>query len=255
MDAAPAEIDLSRSLSRAIAEAVREELARRRISRQRLADDARISISTLEKALSGRRPFTLATTIRLEQALGRSLRGGGKAAPVAAPVSGLAPDGLGSYSHEAIGWLEGDYLTLRPSFEEAGAIFAYRTEIRWDETVSGLVFREAAREDIAFTQKGSVSLPTQSGLVYLVTNEHGQFRLAILSRPTIRGEMYGLLTTLHAGMGTHLTPASVALALVPLNAWPEPAYGKLMPGHPLHGAYRVHLDRLINQGFARFLPT
>ena len=60
--------------SRTIAAAVREEIARRRISRQYLADMARISISTLEKALSDRRPFTLATTIRLEEALGRKLR-------------------------------------------------------------------------------------------------------------------------------------------------------------------------------------
>ena len=36
-----------------IAHKVREELARRRISRRALADMARISISTLEKALSG----------------------------------------------------------------------------------------------------------------------------------------------------------------------------------------------------------
>ena len=57
-----------------IAAAIREELARRRISRQFLADEARISISTLEKALSGRRAFTLATTIRLEEALGIRLR-------------------------------------------------------------------------------------------------------------------------------------------------------------------------------------
>lgn len=58
-----AEADLSTEQSQAIAARVREELARRRISRQQLADDARISISTLEKALAGRRPFTLATKI------------------------------------------------------------------------------------------------------------------------------------------------------------------------------------------------
>ena len=65
---------LSDEQSRAVAIRVREELARRRISRQHLADQAKISISTLEKALSGRRPFTLATTIRLEEALSVALR-------------------------------------------------------------------------------------------------------------------------------------------------------------------------------------
>ena len=66
--------NLSDQQSRLIASQIREELARRRISRRGLADLAKISISTLEKALSGRRPFTLATIIRLEQALSISLR-------------------------------------------------------------------------------------------------------------------------------------------------------------------------------------
>ena len=42
--------DLTSEQSRAIASLVREEIARRRISRQYLADEAKISISTLEKA-------------------------------------------------------------------------------------------------------------------------------------------------------------------------------------------------------------
>jgi ribosome-binding protein aMBF1 (putative translation factor) len=80
-----------------IARKVREELARRRISRQALADMARISISTLEKALSGRRAFTLATVIRLEEALGTTLRGqvaamrGGRSSGSKGPMSLFGP--------------------------------------------------------------------------------------------------------------------------------------------------------------------
>ena len=47
-------------------DSIREELARRRMSRRGLADLAKISISTLEKVLSGRRPFTLADLSREE---------------------------------------------------------------------------------------------------------------------------------------------------------------------------------------------
>src|SRR5579872_6294052 len=130
--------DLSAPESRALARRVREELARRRISRQRLADQAKISLSTLEKALAGSRPFTLATLIRLEQALGAALR------PTTSG-SGQAPDALGAYTRAAASWLEGDYLTLRPSFEDTEAIYAYRTVIAWDEAAACLVFREAAR--------------------------------------------------------------------------------------------------------------
>src|SRR5262245_65781530 len=85
---------------RAPAAIVLEELARRRLSRQQLAEQARISLSTLEKALSGRRPFTLATMVRLEQALGVSLREQTDSAsiPKATSPPELAPDELGSYA-------------------------------------------------------------------------------------------------------------------------------------------------------------
>ncbi|MBR7518250.1 helix-turn-helix transcriptional regulator, partial [Mycobacterium tuberculosis] len=65
---------LSERQNQAVATKIREEMARRRVSRQYLADQAKISLSTLEKALSGHRPFTLATTNRLEEALGMRLR-------------------------------------------------------------------------------------------------------------------------------------------------------------------------------------
>src|SRR6476646_2642487 len=102
---------LSAEQSRQIAETIREEIARRHISRQSLAEQAKLSLSTLEKVLGGRRPFTLATTVRLEQALGVSLRKAPVVTPVVAPGNGdVAPDGLGAYSRRAITWLEGVYI-------------------------------------------------------------------------------------------------------------------------------------------------
>src|SRR4051812_49706667 len=90
---------LSAEQSRQVAATIREEIARRRISRQHLAEQAKLSISTLEKALGGRRPFTLATTVRLEQALGVSLRKGHAEVAAAAPANGdIAADALGGYS-------------------------------------------------------------------------------------------------------------------------------------------------------------
>ena len=129
--------ELSDKNSESVATMVREELARRRLSRQWLADEAKVSLSTLEKALAGRRPFTLATVIRLEDALNIKLR-----APVTMPqdMRLFAPDTMGAYARPAVQWLEGTYLTLRPSFSEAGAIFAYLTSISWDEDEGHLVF-------------------------------------------------------------------------------------------------------------------
>ena len=112
---ANSEKQLSDEQSRSVAALVREQLARRRISRQHLADQAKISISTLEKALAGRRPFTLATTIRLEEALGVALRkANADSAHVPAPTITLAPGELGFYSRPAVSFVEATYLTLRP---------------------------------------------------------------------------------------------------------------------------------------------
>jgi hypothetical protein len=98
-----------------------------------------------------------------------------------------------------------------------GAIYAYRTVITWDGENHCLAFQESERQDASFSQKGVVSLPNKSGHVYLHTNDDGQMRLALLGRPTISGEMYGLLTTLQAGPGSQLVPVSVPLALVPMD--------------------------------------
>ena len=93
---------LSAEQSRQIADTIREEIARRRISRQSLAELAKLSLSTLEKVLGGRRPFTLATTVRLEQALGVTLRKAADAPAPAAPNGNgdIAPDGLGAYARQ-----------------------------------------------------------------------------------------------------------------------------------------------------------
>ena len=250
------EKQLSAEQSRQVAAIVREELARRRISRQQLAELAKISISTLEKALGGRRPFTLATTVRLEEALGLSLRKSNGEVPSAPAANGdVAPDGLGSYSRRAVTWLEGNYLTLRPSFGEADAIYAYCTEIAWDGAASCLAFRETERLDAAFTQFGEVSIPNQSGHIYLVTNRHGQYRLIIVARPTIAGEMHGILTTLLAGRGSLLTPIAAPIALIPMRAIKDPAFGRITAKDACYAAYRKYIQRTIDEPFAVFRPS
>jgi transcriptional regulator with XRE-family HTH domain len=234
-----------------IAHRVREELARRRLSRQALADMARISISTLEKALSGRRAFTLATVIRLEQALGVALRPSEPTSQrVELPVA--SPQAMGSYSRGAVRWLEGRYLTLRPSFGYPNHIYAYLTDIVWSAGEAHLVFSESERVDSAFSQRGSVSVPHLSGHTYLVTNVDGQYRMAVLGRPTIRGALYGILTTLMVGHGSQLGPAAVPIALIPSPPAAEWAFGLIAPDDPAYARYRAELDNVTTEDFARF---
>ena len=235
--------------SERLAERIREELGRRRVTRQWLADAARISLSTLEKGLAGQRRFTTATLVRIEAALGVPLR------PRAEPNDGgggIAPEELGAYARPAVRWLEGEYLTVRPAFASEGALFAYRTVIDWDEPAAHLVFRESDRTDAAYAQRGDVALPHQSGHIYLVTRESGQFRLAILGRPTIDGALYGLLATLHAGGGSRLLPVSCPIALLPMRST-SPRFGTIEPGQEEYGHFAGLLGRVEKEGFARLI--
>jgi len=233
--------------SESVALVVREELARRRLSRQWLADEARVSLSTLEKALAGRRPFTLATVVRLEDALGTALR----SRPVHEEPKLFAPESMGNYSRPAVQWLEGTYLTLRPSFSEAGAIFAYLTSIGWDEENGHLVFSEASRTDSEYEQKGFVSFPNISGAIYLVTIWQGQYRVALLNRPSGRW-LSGILLTLAAGEGAQLTPASLPIVLLPTTAEENKTVGVVRAGDDAFEEYRTCVDRVTERGYARF---
>jgi transcriptional regulator with XRE-family HTH domain len=247
---------LSAEQSRQIAELIREEIARRRMSRQALAEQAKLSLSTLEKVLGGRRPFTLATTVRLEQALGVALRKAPDSVPAPPLVAGdIAPDSLGAYSRRAVAWLEGTYVTVRPSFGDKEAIYAYRTEIVWDPKASSLIFREGKRQDAAYTQWGEVAAPNQSGFIYLVTNRNGQHRLITVSRPTISGEMYGIIATLLAGRGSALTPVAAPIAFLPIRNVPNPTVGRITSSDANYALYRQHLRRTTEEPFALFLPA
>ncbi|WP_119273627.1 helix-turn-helix domain-containing protein [Taklimakanibacter deserti] len=236
----------------AVADIVREALARRRITRQYLADQAKISLSTLEKALSGQRPFTLASIVRLEAALGLTLRKPSSAKQAAAARhAGIAPEELGSYARRAVSWIEDDYVTVRPSFSNPDSIYAYRTSIAWHDERSHLVFRESERVDAAFTQNGSVSIPHQSGYIYLITNKSGQYRFIIISRPTIAGEMFGILTTLQSGRGMSLMPVSTPIVYVPVKTiGGDPAFGRIEKGHQAYGKYRGFVTRALEEPFA-----
>ena len=233
----------------AIAQRVREEIARRRISRQALADMARISLSTLEKALAGTRPFTLATTIRIEESLGVPLRQGATAAP---PAPSIAPEHMGAYARSAVGWIEGRYLTLRPSFGTPGGIFAYATTIRWLDDKGYLGFAESERTDARFEQAGHVSLPNLSGHIYLATNAQGQHRLVILSRPTVNDVLYGILATLEIGHGSQLVPATTTIALRKTERLEGEALGLVTPGAPAYAGYRETLTAAAENDFVRF---
>ena len=158
--------DLSPEENKVIGAQVREELARRRLSRQHLADKAKISLSTLEKALTGTRPFTLASVVRIEEALQLQLR---KHRHMSNGDMELAPDP----------WelAPGRLLARRRLPDAAPVVQRCPVGLRLPhrnplgQSALHLVFRESDRLDAAFKQDGAVSVPHQSGYIYLVTNK------------------------------------------------------------------------------------
>ena len=220
-------------------------MARKRMSRSQLAAAAKLSVSTLEKGLSGERPFSITTLIRIEDAIGIRLRS-------ATPAAGAqASAELGAYRREGVEWLTGSYLTLRSGFEKPETIHAYLTDISWNDEKGHLAFSERQRVDTHFEQRGAVSMPYQSGHIYLVTNELGQYRVMILSRPSIAGNMYGLLTTLRSERGGRLTPVSAPIALLRWDTERKgpPPLGRIGPDDPAFADYRREIDRVCDEGF------
>jgi hypothetical protein len=167
----------------------------------------------------------------------------------------IAPDSLGAYSRRAVTRIEGAYVTVRPSFGgDKEAVYAYRTEIGWDEAASSLLFREGERLDAVYSQHGEVAVPHESGFIYLVTNRNGQHRLITLSRPTTRsGEMYGIIATLLAGRGSQLTPIAAPIALLPIARFANPTLGRISPDDANYAVYREHLRRTVDEPFALFM--
>jgi transcriptional regulator with XRE-family HTH domain len=233
-----------------VGQRIREEIARRRISRQELAELAKISISSLEKALAGARPFTLATIIRIEDALDTRIRPNDEAQSV--PLPQLAPEHMGAYSKSAVRWLEGRYLAIRPSFNTPDDIFTYFIDITWADEAGHLGFAELKRDGAMSEQTGHVSLPNLSGHIYLVTNESGQHRLMIFSRPTVDGSLYGTLSTLKVGHGSQLVPACCAIALVRHDSLEEPVVGLIAKDTTRHGTYRDILKSIAEMEYASF---
>ena len=97
-------------------------------------------------------------------------------------------------------------------------------------------------------------MPNQSGHIYLVTNRHGQHRLITVARPTISGEMYGIITTLLAGRGSLLTPIAAPIAYLPIKMVGNPTFGRVSADDPNYAQYRQHLRRTTEEPFAMFLP-
>jgi hypothetical protein len=54
----------------------------------------------------------------------------------------------------------------------------------------------------------------------------------LISRPTINGEMFGIMTTLQAGRGDQLSRSPAPIAYVPLKRLGDVEFGRIAADHP-----------------------
>ncbi len=71
-------------------------------------------------------------------------------------------------------------------------------------------------------------------------------------RPSINGELYGLVTTLRVA-GSQMFPVAAPIAYVPARELEgEPALGLVGPQDPWHRAYAERLQRTLAESYAAF---
>ena len=164
----------------------------------------------------------------------------------------VAPVDMGAYTRAAVDHYLGNYLTLRPSFTQPGAIMAYRTDITWDEEWPSLLFQERDRVDQPYSHRGRVYVPAASMFIHLVSLTKGSMRMVVLSQVDSLGQMRGLITTLNKQKAM-LVPVSAPIAYTRIGTHERPAFGEIKEDHASHAEYRTMLAETLDGAYARLI--
>jgi len=139
----------SKSERLAIAAAIQHHLDAHGLARKDLIRDY-LSKSTIDKLFQGE--FSERTLTKIEAILKISL--------TSKPgEDDQAPGPAGGYTLQAVEYMQGDYLCVRPMFTHPTNLSAYIMRIAWDRTVPSLCFEELSRPDFKYAQKGTGLCP------------------------------------------------------------------------------------------------
>jgi hypothetical protein len=229
----------------AIAAAIQHHLDAHGLARKDLIRD-HLSKSTIDKLFQGE--FSERTLTKIEAILNISL------APNHAEEDQAASD-VGGYTRQAVDYLQGDYLCVRPLFTDPAGLNAYLVRIGWDRVTRILRFEELSREDAKYAQKGTVYIPFGTPFLNLVSSHQGNLRTVVLSLPDREGICRGLITTLSNPKGTMYTPVAAPVFLRRLNAGEQPSVGFIKPESASYSGYLDVLASVIADEYGRFVPV
>jgi hypothetical protein len=223
-----------------IVKAIRDYLARERMSREQFAFKTKLGKSTIDKLLIGL--FSERTLAIVEERTGTSFRSRGIIAEKAA-------DALGGYVRADVGAYEGDFLFLRPSFRDADVIWAFAMNMAWDDTVPGLVLRHADPNE---PQVGTVAIPGALPYIYVQSTTGRSVQQLILSRMEQDLRSRGLLLTLGNVLANAYVPVAAPVVLIRQTSAAD-ALGEIAPAHPKYQDYRADLDHVLRASYARLV--
>jgi hypothetical protein len=170
-----------------------------------------------------------------------------------ASTKNTAPEPVGGYSREMYAHYVGDYVTIRPKYDNASVIKSYQTRIFWNDAQGCYWFEERNRADSAFAHQGQLHIPRGSVCVYLVTMAGGWVRNAIVSQ-LIPGasEMRGLICSQFNIAGPAFAPVAAPIAYLKVSTI-EPSYGELTKSDPNYDRYLAILQETVQNSYARFV--
>ena len=190
-------------------------MARRRMTQEALAALTGLSLATVGRTLRGK--FRPETIMLLESKLAVPLRG------PASGASTVSAAEFGSYHHDAVAHLAGDYLCARRSFSRPGHLALYPMTIRWTAEPAGLAFDEInSMGRTNYSQKGYVHVPPGCSYLHLATIDRGSVRLITVSFVADKligtEPMRGLVLTLYNPVASSHLPAVSPIVMFRLGS-------------------------------------
>ena len=235
----------SKSDRRAIADAIQRYLDANGLARKDLIREY-LSKSSVEKLFQG--DFTERTLNKVEGILKTTFQRPSQSAQEAR----TAEKTFGGYVFDAVEYLQGEYLCVRPIFANPTNLSAYLISIRWSDEQKGLVFEEKQRFDPKYKQKGTVYIPFGTSFMNLVSSTAGNVRTILLSLPDADSMLRGIISTLSNPKGSIFIPASAPIFLRKLQEGEKPELGVISSEHNSYEAYQSLLATVLTEDFGLF---
>jgi hypothetical protein len=235
----------SRSERKAIADAIQRHLDTSGMARKDLIRP-NLSKSSVEKLFQG--DFTDRTLNKVEGILKTTF-----ARSASKPEhKSTALKKFGGYSFEAVESLQGDYLCIRPLFNNPTKLNVYLISVSWNDSDCLLTFEEKDRADAKYSQKGVVYIPFGTSFMNLVSNNVGSLRSILLSLPDEDGLSRGIISTLSNPKSNVLIPAAAPVVLKKIHGDARPGTGIVGVEHASYEEYHGLLAAVIADEYSLF---